>query len=158
FLARLAAAGTGIPVLYTPNCFAFHDGVPRLQATIIAALERLAARYLTSYIMTVCEDERQLALRYRVGRPEQLITVYTGIDPRPFDREVDRAALRASLGIPAMAPLAGVVGRLNLQKAPLDFIMAAAQLHARRPDIHFVWVGSGPLAEEARAQVAALGL
>jgi glycosyltransferase involved in cell wall biosynthesis len=158
FLARLAAAGSGVPVIYSPHCFAFHQDVGRLQASAIAAIERLAARYLTERIITVSDGERDLALRNRVGRADQITTIHSGIDTRPFDRPLDRAAQRAALGVPPEAPLVGTVGRFNPQKAPLDFIRAAVIVHARRPEVHFIWIGSGPLETEARAAVAAQGL
>lgn len=50
FFARLANIGTRIPVIYMPANFAFHENSPRLQAVVYAALERLAARYLTNKI------------------------------------------------------------------------------------------------------------
>ena len=54
--------------------------------------------------------------------------------------------------------MVGSVTRLSPQKAPLDFVAAAAQVAARRPDVHFVVVGDGPLRAEVEAQVAAAGL
>lgn len=156
YLARLAAGGT--PVLYSPHCFSFHDGAGRAKATLLATMERLAARHLTARIVTVCDGERELALRWRVGRPELFHTVLTGIDPAPFAEPADRAALRRGLGVPESAPLVGAVGRLIAQKAPLDFVRAAARVHAARPDAHFVWAGDGPLLEAARAEAAALGV
>lgn len=158
FLARVAAAGTGVPVIYSPHCFAFHGGAGRLKASLIASVEREAARFLTAKIITVSDGERELALTYRVGRPEQLTTIHSGLDLAPFDQPFDRAALRATLDVPADAPLIGTIGRFNPQKAPLDFIRAAAHVHAQRPDAHFVWIGTGPQEADARAAVAELGL
>jgi glycosyltransferase involved in cell wall biosynthesis len=158
FLARLAAAGSGVPVIFSPHCFAFHSGAGRLTAPVIAGLERLAAHFLTARILTVSDGERELARQYKVGRDDQFVTIHSGIDPRPFDTPIDRAALRDSLGVPADAPLVGTVGRLNPQKAPLELVRAAAWLHARRPGVHFVWIGSGPLEAAARAALAEHGL
>lgn len=158
FLARLAAIGTHIPVIYRPACFAFHDGVAPAKARLIALIERLAARYLTTYIHCVCNDERDLARRYHVGSEQQLVTIYTGIDLQPFDFPVDRAALRAELGVPPTATLVGTVGRLSSQKAPLDFVSAAAQVYAVNPGVHFAWVGSGELEATARKLVEHAGL
>jgi glycosyltransferase involved in cell wall biosynthesis len=158
FLVRLAAAGTDVPVVYSPHCFAFHDGVSRGEALFYAALERFAARFLTARIINVSDAERALARRYGVGRDEQFTTIHSGIDPRPFEAPVDIAAQRASLGAPAEAPLVGIVARLSPPKAPLDFVGAAAQVHAHRPDVHFVWVGSGPLEAQTRQAVAESGL
>ena len=158
YLARLAAIGTGVPVIYRPACFAFHPGTNKIQAAVVATMERFAARYLTARITTVCDGERQLALDYNVGSDKLLTTIHTGIDTRPFDTPIDREALRTSIGVPVDVPLVGSVGRLSPQKAPLDFVRAAASVHARRPDIHFVWIGDGPLETATRSLVSELGL
>lgn len=151
FLARLAAIGTGIPVIYSPHCFSFHAGAGRSRAQILAGFERMAARHWTSRIMTVSDGEQTLARQYAVGQDGQMITVHTGIDPSLFDFPVDREAVKESLGIPRNAFLVGSVGRMSDQKAPLDFIRMAAALHEYAPDVHFVWVGSGPLESAAQA-------
>ena len=53
------------------------------------------------------------------------------------------AAFRARHGIPAQAPLAGVVGRIKLlRKGQETFIEAAARLRDRLPDARFALVGS----------------
>jgi glycosyltransferase involved in cell wall biosynthesis len=57
--------------------------------------------------------------------------------------------------------LVGYVGRVHEMKGPLDWIAAVAQL-AARPELQgrfqAVWLGNGPLLDEARAQVRRRGL
>ena len=149
FLARMAAIGSGVPVLYSPHCFAFHAGASPWKNLITSSLENFAS-YFTTRIITVAEGERELARKYRVGRDDQFAVIHTGIDPKPYRQPVDRAHLRESLGIPASAPVVGSVGRLSEQKSPLDFVRLAEAVHKSRPDAHFVWVGDGPLEEEVR--------
>ncbi len=158
FFARLAAAGTGVPVIYQPANFAFHDGAPRREALFYAALERVAARYLTDRIIAICDGERDLARRYSVGTDGQFVTIHTGIDLEPFREPVDRAGVRAALGIPVDVSLIGTVARLTEAKAPQDFVRAAARIHANCSDAHFVWVGDGALESESRALAESLGL
>lgn len=158
FLTRLAALGTGLPVLYSPHCFAFHAGVNPLSARLVALLEALAARFLTTRIVTVADGERELARQYGVGTDELFVTLRTGLDPRPYRQPVERAALKASLNLALETPLVGAVGRLSAQKAPLDFVRLAALVHQQAPEVHFAWVGSGPLAEAAVSLSAELGL
>ncbi len=43
FLARLAAMGTGVPTIYRPACFSFHDGLPKWKAYFYAAIEGIVA-------------------------------------------------------------------------------------------------------------------
>ncbi len=157
FFARLAAIGTGIPVIYQPANFAFHEGASRQEVLLYSTIERIAA-HLTEKIIAVCDGERDLAHRFSVGADEQFVTIHTGVDLQPFNNSVDRAAVRASLGIPAEALLIGTVARLVEQKAPQDFIRAAELVHAHFPEIHFLWIGDGVLESQSRALVASLGL
>ncbi len=158
FLARLAAAGSGVPVLYSPHCFAFHAGANPLAARLYVWLERWAARWLTARIVAVAQAERDLGCAHGVGRKDQYAVIHSGIDPRPFSDPFDRAGTRASLGVPESAPVVGVVGRLSRQKNPLGFLDAARRVHQQNPDAHFVWVGDGPLMEATRQRARALGL
>jgi glycosyltransferase involved in cell wall biosynthesis len=158
FFTRLAAIGMDIPVIYEPASFAFHENAPRSQAVFYAFLERIAARYLTDRIMLVCNGERELARQYSVGTDDQFITIHTGIDIEPFDIPVDHAQIRTELGVPLDVRLIGTVARLSEQKAPSDFIRAAAMVHAEFPQSHFLWVGDGPLEEASRSLVKSLGL
>jgi glycosyltransferase involved in cell wall biosynthesis len=59
------------------------------------------------------------------------------------------------LGLAATARVVGTVGRLDFQKAPADILAAFARL---APDVHFVWVGGGPLYGEMARKVAAAGV
>lgn len=158
YLARLAALGTGTPVIYTAHGFAFHDYVSRHERMFYATLERAAASLMTTKIVAVSEAERQMGLRHGVGTPDQILTIHTGIDLQPFDVPSDRAALRTSLGIPLEAPLIGTVGRMIKQKAPLEFVQAAALVHRARPDARFIWIGGGPLKQEAENLARASGV
>lgn len=158
FLARFAAIGTGTPVLYSPHCFAFHEGAGQLSATLVAMLERLAAQYFTARIVVVADGERELARQYNVGFDELFVTVHTGIDPCLYRQPADRATLKASLNVPANSMLVGAVGRLSSQKSPLDFVRMASIIHKQYPDVHFAWIGSGPLNDSACRLSTELGL
>ncbi len=89
-LARLAALGTGLPVIYQPAGFAFHDWTVRYKAALIAGVEAIAARYMTTYILCACQEECDLARRWKVGRDEQLVSIYTGIDTKLFDLDFQK--------------------------------------------------------------------
>lgn len=158
FLARMAAAGSGIPTIYRPACFSFHPGLPKWKAYFYAAIENFVARWFTTKILTVCDDERILARQYHVGKDSQFVTIHTGIDLSRFDGQSDVKLIRSSLGIPSSAFLIGTVGRLSKQKAPFDFVSAAAKAYQIYPDTHFLWVGDGELMQETQNLVQSLGL
>ena len=158
FIARVAAIGSGVPVVYSPHNFAFHEGVSRWQARIFAFVEKLAARYLTAKIITVSDGEQTMARQFGVGTPELFVTVHSGVDLSAFSRRVDSSEQKAALCVPREAPLVGAVGRLSEQKNPLAFVRLAARVHEKMPDVHFVWIGDGPLESSARGLAAELGV
>lgn len=149
YLARVAAIGTGVPVLYSPHGFSFHQGVSHTKAWIYAFLERMVV-HLSRFIITVSDGERELARQYQVGSDSLFVVIHTGINPEPFRSAIDISQHKGMLGIPPAAPVVGAVGRLSTQKSPFDFIRMAAIVHQRRPDVHFTWIGAGPLDSDAR--------
>jgi glycosyltransferase involved in cell wall biosynthesis len=158
FLARIAAIGSGVPVVYSPHCFSFHFGVNPLTANFLAALERFAARFLTARIITVADGEQTLAQRFRIGFPKLFVTVHSGIDPFIYENPIDKAAQKFDLNFNKGGALVGSVGRLDQQKAPLDFVRMAALVHAQKPQVQFVWAGSGPLEYAVRKLSEELGI
>lgn len=158
-LGRLAAHKAGVPVIiHNVHGWGHHEHMNPLMRRAYIFAERRAAR-VTDWFLVDATANRDKGLADGIGRPEQYVTVYNGIDIDRFRHvRVDRAALRASLGIPAGAPVVGTVSRLAPQKAPDDFVRLAALVHAQRPSAHFVFVGGGPLDAPIRAQIAAAGL
>ncbi len=157
FITRMAAIGTGVPVLYSPHCFAFHAGAGPLMNLATSSLEKFAA-YFTTCIIAVSRGEQELARQYRVGRDDQFTVIPTGIDPAPYRQPVDELQLKTSLGIPMSSPVIGSVGRLSDQKSPVDFVRLADAVYRSRRDAHFIWVGDGPLESEVRKLSASLHL
>jgi glycosyltransferase involved in cell wall biosynthesis len=146
-VARLAAAGTGTPRLYTPN------GLLRSRAALAA--ERFLGR-LTEAFVAVSETEGRLAGRFGLAAPERIAVIPNGIelaDPGP--PVVD---IRARLGIDEATPVVGTIARLAPQKAPEVFIRSCALVATAVPDARFVLVGEGPLAGLVEAEIAAAGL
>lgn len=76
--------------------------------------------------------------------------------PPPPDGQAK--ALRRSLGIPLQAPMVGSIFRFWPEKRPLLWLQAVASLHARKPDMHFLLAGWGPLRQEIISRASRLGL
>lgn len=84
--------------------------------------------------------------------------LYCGIDLRPFQVPVDRAALRASLGIADDAFVLGHVGRFAEQKNHHFLVDIVAEVAKREPKAVALLVGDGPLRPAIEKKVAELGL
>lgn len=91
--------------------------------------------------------------------PSDVEVVYNGIDAGKLAEDVRLAGdLRATLAIPAEAPVVGTVFRMTEEKRPFMWLEAAAALCATHPDAHFIIVGTGPLEGRMQEQAVALGL
>jgi glycosyltransferase involved in cell wall biosynthesis len=90
-------------------------------------------------------------------RDRRIQVVHCGIDLRPFEEPVAREEVRAELGIPPDATVVGHVGRFVPAKNHRFFLEIASEISRRRPDIHFLLVGDGPLRPDIEARAAAMG-
>jgi L-malate glycosyltransferase len=91
--------------------------------------------------------------------------IHSGIAVDALAQAAERAragrrgeALRAAWGVPAGAPLVGVIAALAPHKDHATFLAAARLLRATRPDAWFVCAGDGPLREAVRGEAAAPAL
>lgn len=143
-VTRLAAALTRRPVIFTAHGWGFAEARTWWLPPTLLGLERLAAR-MTARVICVSGFDYELALRYRVARPEQLTIIRNGIDPAPYLA----ARERAQAGRQREAePLLITVGRLAPPKDPFTLLEALRQLPCGR----LLVVGDGPY----RPQVEAL--
>ena len=83
--------------------------------------------------------------------------VPNGIDLSRFSGPVRPCALRREDGIPAAAPLLGVVARLEPEKGHRHLIDAMPAILAGVPDAWLAVIGEGSEADALRAQARALG-
>lgn len=158
FFTRLAAIGSNIPIIYRPANFSFYDGVSTWKIIIYAFLERFAAKYLTDKIVMVSKGERELARRYNVGEDNQFVLIYTGINPALYNLDKELLSVREIHSIPNKSFLVGTVARITEDKSPFDFVEAAFIVHSHYPDVHFLWVGEGPLSPKLKSRIVELGL
>ena len=158
-LGRFAAHKANVPIIiHNVHGWGHHGHMSGPMRRFYIGAERRAAK-VTDKFLTDASANIAKGLADGIGRPDQYITVYNGIDIARFrDAKVDRNALRAEMDIPPDAPVVGTIGRLAAQKAPDDFVRMAVHIHKQRPDAHFVWVGGGPLEAETLAQIRAAGL
>ena len=92
---------------------------------------------------------------------DKLHVIPNGFDLGRFVPDADaRVSVRAELGLASDTPLVGLIARFDSQKNHFGFIEAAAQVHAQRPDVHFVLAGTQVDAANAalNAAIAAKGL
>jgi len=158
-LGRWAAWLAGAPIIvHTIHGWGHHDRQHPLVRRSYILLEQVTQR-ITDRLVVVSPRNIEKGLADGIATPAKYVTVRSGIELDRFRRPArPREAVRAELSIPADAPVVGTVTRLSPQKAPLDFVETAAQVVARRPGVHFIVVGDGPLRAGVEARIAVLGL
>jgi glycosyltransferase involved in cell wall biosynthesis len=101
------------------------------------------SRWLPAKIVCCSEASRKVhaAIGYAA---EKMVVIPNGIDPQLFRPNPQaRAAIRSQLGLPADAPVIGLVGRFHPFKDHDNFFRAARVLHRSHPEAWFVLCGSG---------------
>jgi len=139
-------------------------GVPKLVAGIRVAerrgwVRRLMDRGLATRFDRIVCVSRGVAehVRLVVGLPaERLRIIPNGVDPAPFD-EATPCDWQA-LGLPAGARVMLSVGRLEEQKDPELLLRSLLLIAPEFPDVHWVWVGEGPLKDPLRKLASARGV
>ena len=157
-VGRWAAALARVPrVVHTVHGWSFNPTQSASERSLYRTLERVAAR-MTDRLVVVAEADREKGLRAGIGRPEQYALVRSGIDLGAFARPVrSRDAVRRELGAGPDTLLVGTLSCLKPQKAPGDFVRAAAQARALDGRVRFVLAGDGDLRAETERLVRTLG-
>jgi glycosyltransferase involved in cell wall biosynthesis len=105
--------------------------------------------WLPARIVCCAEFTRQT--HRQLGYPDdKMLTIPNGVDLETFHPDPSApASVRRELGLPEDALLVGLMARWDPQKDHRNFVRAAARLHARLPDAHFLLCGIGITWENA---------
>jgi glycosyltransferase involved in cell wall biosynthesis len=134
-LGRLACAGLGVPLLYTPHCWSFVDEFPK--AGLYLWIERILAP-LATRIITVCDQERRFGLQRGVGKAATTVCIHNGVVELGLGSEpVERASPNTD-----KAPRILMVGRFEEQKDHELLLYALADNFDL--DWRLTLVGDGP--------------
>jgi len=158
-LGRWAAKFAGVPIIvHTVHGWAHHERQHPLLRAYYILLEKLTLP-ITDQMIAVTSKDIDKGLRDGIGKSTNYLIIRSGIELERFGHpQVPREATRAAWGIPQEATVVGSVTRLSPQKAPLDFVQAAALVARDYPDTYFVMVGDGPLRQEVEALATQLGI
>jgi L-malate glycosyltransferase len=157
FIGRAVGRVTGLPVVYRQASMPFLSRVQGKRAPLYWALE-YAATLFGGHIVTLTEEARRETLARRLVGPERVSVIRTGVDIARFRPQGIRDQVVADLEMDPRRTVVGWMGRLEPQKAPLDFLEALRLLAPRHPDAQFLMAGEGSLREQVLNRVEALGL
>ena len=158
-LGRAAAWHENVPaVIHTIHGMPFGKFETPLKNRLYIALERWAARRCHA-IVSVCDAMTDQALAAGVGRPEQFVTVYSGMNADAFlDPPRSREDVRHELGLADDEIAFATVARLFELKGHDDIVDVAATVLASNPKVRFVWIGDGILRDRLIADLEVRGI
>ncbi len=158
-LGRAAAWHERVPVVvHTIHGMPFGAFEGPLKNRLYIALERWAARRCHA-IVSVCDAMSQQALAAGVGRTEQFLTVYSGMDTEAFlNPRRSREDVRRELGLADDEIAFATVARLFELKGHDDIVTIAASVLKANPKVRFVWIGDGILRDRLIADLQQRGI
>jgi glycosyltransferase involved in cell wall biosynthesis len=144
-IARVAGSICGVPTIFTAHGWGFTPGTPKRRRIVALLAERLLAS-LSSKLICVSENDRQLALSRGVGNHKTLGVVRYGIENILV--KTPKLTQQPSKLI--------MVARFNEQKDQTTLLKAISLI--KDSYFHLDLVGSGPSFEECKALAASLGI
>ncbi len=130
-------------VVHTIHGLPFHPYQSAAARKLWIAMERWAARRCDAIICVADAMTRQ-ALAAGVGQPELFTTIYSAMEVEPFIHPgITRDEVRTKLNIPPTAFVFGTISRLQPLKGHDDLIAQMADLFAKIPSAHLLWIGDG---------------
>jgi len=158
-LGRWAAHLAGVPsVVHTVHGWSFNDTQPPGRRRAYIQLEKLTGA-ISDRLIVVASRNKEQGLILGIGRPEKYELLHSGIDADEFNRPtVARERVREALGFDADHVVVGTLSCLKPQKAPLDFVRAAAAAHAKDERLRFFFAGDGEQRPAVEALIRELGV
>jgi glycosyltransferase involved in cell wall biosynthesis len=158
-LGRLAAAAYGIPAVHTPHGHIFYGYWGPFITQMFVLVERLMARY-AARILSLTDIETQESLEKGIGRPNQYVTIHSGVPLQPFNqlpREMG-GLFRANQGIPDNAFVFVSVGRLVPIKGFDILLRAFAAADFKDKPVFLAIAGDGDEKERLKSLAVSLGI
>ena len=158
-LGRLAAWKEKVPcVIHTIHGLAFHPYQSKWRNSVYILSERIAAKRC-HVIACVADAMRDQALKQGIGRPEQYVTVYSGMEvERYVSPQWSRDEVRRELGISEDDFVLGTIARLAELKGHDDLLDSLEGLMNQRSNLKLLWVGDGWWADRLLGRVKSMGL
>ncbi|MCD6588237.1 MAG: glycosyltransferase family 4 protein [Candidatus Fermentibacteraceae bacterium] len=160
FLGRLAAASAKTPVkiVQTVHGWSFFDTMPLFQKAFYSVLERFGYKLAHANIVVSPHDIKK-GVNWGIGKPEDYQLIRSGVEFESFlAQRSNNQAAKQKLGIPQSCPVVGTVIRLASQKHPEAIVDVASKVRKLFPDVKFMIVGDGPLADYMKHYIAEMNL
>ena len=157
-VGRLAAVLARVPVIiHHVHGWGLQDDMSKMMRLLYIGSERFCATF-TNRLIAVSKPNIEKGLAYKICREDKFALIYYGIHLEKFQQQVDKRTICLELGLDPECKIVGMIGRLDKQKNPLDFIRAAAMVVRDFPKVQFLIAGDGSLRPECERLIDELKL
>lgn len=156
-IGALAAWVARVPViLHTYHGLPFYEGQSRGEYAAYRLLEKLACRFRDHVFSQNRRDMAECA--WLMGTAERVHYEGNGVNVEELRRRAEKDIGRALMDFPPGELRVVLVSRLERVKRVDDFLRACSLLVSRGIDLAAVIAGYGPLEQDIRAMIEAMGL
>ena len=147
-VGRLALLFNRIPVIFTAHGWAFANGVNEKDKRKYIFIEKIFSQ-LADKIITVSNQDKELALKYKVADNDKQIVIHNGIPDLKHENSIPYCGKDNVIRLVSIA-------RFSNQKDHITLFNALKGMS--RNDYHLDLIGIGPLYEEMQGMADAYGL
>lgn len=147
-MAARSAHKKGTKVIYTCHGFHFYDGAPKKNWLMYFKAEKMAAKY-TDLLITINHEDYDNAKKY-FSCPVKMING-VGIDITKFNADNRKSEIqktRKRMGFKSDDFIVTYPAELQANKNHQYLLECAAPLVKKYPQLHFLFLGYGPLREK----------
>ena len=150
FWGRIAAKIAKVPVIACAlHSTGWPDGVGRLNRLLTP---------MTDAFIAVAKDHKRFLVEHERFPEDRIHFIPNGVDTERFQDVSAFHDVRAEFGIPAAAPVVGLVAALRPEKNLTLFLDMAKQVSQHIPESHFLLVGDGPERTKLEQHAKAIGV
>lgn len=143
-VGRMAAKRRQVKkVFYTPHAYSFMaPEFGKFKKKLFIEIEKNLTKYATTEVFCVSKGEMMRAVNANVAKTKKITVVYNGLPEIIFP---PKGELKKKLGFSEENIIVGNNARMSEQKNPVLFFEIAQKVISKNDNIHFVWIGEGPL-------------
>jgi glycosyltransferase involved in cell wall biosynthesis len=147
---RFAAMMSGVPVVIGTEVNVYENKRP-----LHARMERWLMRG-TDAVIASAASVKDYYVAQVAADPDKVEVIYNAVDWAQLQTTMTRDEFRTAVGVPADAPVAGIIARLTEQKA--HRVLFDAMTRPELSTLHLIVVGDGELRDDLRSRAESLGL
>ena len=144
-------------IIHHVHGWGLQDDMSKMMRLFYVGSERFCAIF-SSRLIAVSKPNIEKGLANKICKEDKFTLIYNGINLEIFQQQVDKQSVCLELGLDPECKIVGMIGRLDKQKNPLDFIRAAAIVIEKYPKVQFVIAGDGVLRPECESLIKELNL